>query len=129
MCGSSHSALRAVGSARPRMMRISRLIRSQRVTLGRQCREMKYMRTRHVLVSLIALVVTGAASATGSATDFAAHGPVVGTAARYIVQATTARAAAQDVARVGGQTDQDLAIIRAVSAHLNPEQVARLRSR
>ena len=80
-------------------MRISRLIRSQPVTLGRQCREMKYMRMRQVLVSLIALVVTGAADATGSATDFAAHGPV-DTAARYIVQATTARAAAQDVARV-----------------------------
>src|SRR3984893_16142726 len=86
------------------------------------------MRTRHVL-SLIALVVTGAASATVSATDFVAHAPVAGTAARYIVQATTARAAAQDVARVGGQTDQDLGIIRAVSAHLNPEQAARLRSR
>src|ERR1700722_13744273 len=85
------------------------------------------MRTRHVLASLIALVVTGAA-ATVSATDFAVHGPVVGTAARYIVQATTARAAAQDVARVGGQTDQDLGIIRAVSAHLNAAQVARLRS-
>src|SRR3984957_7446378 len=85
------------------------------------------MRTRHVLVSLIALVVTAAAGATGSASDFAAHGPVVRSAARYIVQATTARAAARDVARVGGQTDQDLAIIRAVSAHLIPEQGARLR--
>ena len=86
------------------------------------------MRTRHVLVSLIALVVTGAAGATGSASDFADRGPAARTAARYIVQATTARAAARDVARVGGRTDQDLAIIRAVSAHLNPAQVARLRS-
>src|ERR1700733_16145861 len=85
------------------------------------------MRTRHAL-SLIALVVTGAASAAVSAADFAARGPVSPTAARYIVQATTARSAARGVARAGGQTDQDLAIIRAVSAHLNPEQVARLRN-
>ena len=85
------------------------------------------MRTRHVLLSLIALVVTGAAGAAGSAPDFA-DGPAVRAAARYIVQATTARAARRDVARVGAQTDQDLAIIRAVSAHLTPEQVARLRS-
>ena len=54
------------------MMRISRLIRSQRVTYGPPMQGNEVCARVTILVSLIALVVTGAAGATGSATDFAA---------------------------------------------------------
>jgi len=79
------------------------------------------MQSRNLFAStLIALAVT-------TATSIAAQAPSAGAGARYLVQASTVSAANQDVARAGGKTEQNLPIIHAVSAHLNPGQVARLR--
>src|ERR1700687_3826415 len=79
------------------------------------------MQSRNLFAStLIALAAT-------TATGIAAQTASAGTGARYIVQAATVSIANQDVARAGGKTEQNLAIINAVSAHLNPGQVARLR--
>jgi serine protease AprX len=79
------------------------------------------MQSRKLLVStLIALAAT-------AATSIGATAPATHTGARYIVQSATLTIADQDVAGVGGKTEQNLAIINAVSAHLNPGQVARLR--
>src|SRR5882724_11100589 len=91
------------------------------------------MRTRQLLVfTLIALAAAAAMNAavpaaTLASTGAAAHSPVSGTGARYIVQASTLKAADRDVARVGAKSEQHLAIINAVSAYLNPWQVRRLR--
>src|SRR5260221_12323735 len=79
------------------------------------------MQSRNLFAStLIALAAT-------TATSIAAEALSAGTEARYIVQAGTLSAANQDVARAGGKTELTLPIIPAVSAHLNPGQVARLR--
>src|ERR1700688_3395100 len=90
------------------------------------------MRTRNLLVhSLIALAATcdmnASAAATPAPAGAPADGRAAGTEARYIVQASTSKAADRGVARVGAKSEQSLAIINAVSAHLNPWQVARLR--
>src|ERR1700728_597212 len=89
------------------------------------------MRIRQVLVStMMALATTAAVSAAGPAaakTDAAAHMPATGATARYSVQGSTLGVAEQDVARVGAKPAQNLAIINAVSAYLNPWQVTRLR--
>src|SRR5258707_2742153 len=91
------------------------------------------MRTRQVLVfNLIALAAAAAMNAavpaaTLASTGTAAHRPVTGTGARYIVQASTLNAANRDIVRVGAKSEQNLAIINAVSAYLDPRQVARLR--
>src|SRR6202795_1664812 len=100
--------------------------------MGPRIQEM-IMRTRQVLVfNLIALTATAVMNAavpaaTLASTDAAAHMPVTGAGERYIVQAPTLNAANRDVARVGAKSEQNLAIINAVSAYLNPWQVARLR--
>src|ERR1700724_3083198 len=79
------------------------------------------MQSRNLFAStLMALAVT-------TATSIAAQAPSAAAGARYLVQASTVSAASQDVARAGGKTEQNLPIIHAVSAHLNPGQVARLR--
>src|ERR1700724_3226494 len=79
------------------------------------------MQSRNLFaLTLIALAAT-------TATGIAAQTPSAGTMTRYIVQAVTVSIANQDVARAGGKTERNLAIINAVSAHLNPGQVARLR--
>jgi hypothetical protein len=79
------------------------------------------MQSRNLFAStLIALAAT-------TATGIAAQAPSADAGARYIVQAATAGIANQDVARAGGKTERNLAIINAVSAHLNAGQVARLR--
>jgi serine protease AprX len=76
------------------------------------------MRTSHVIASsLIAL---------GSIAIASGDEPAIG--ARYIVQAITTSDADLDVQRVGARSEQQLAIIHAVSAHLNPWQATRLRS-
>src|SRR5205814_2293592 len=62
-----------------------------------------------------------------AAVDAAVSGRATGPQARYIVQASTVNAANRDIARVGARTERNLAIINAVSAYLNPWQVARLR--
>src|SRR6202011_6255410 len=79
------------------------------------------MQSRNLFATtLIALAAT-------TTTGIAAQSASAGAGARYIVQAATVSIANQDVARAGGKTEQNLAIINAVSAHLNPGQVARLR--
>src|SRR5580693_1368731 len=91
------------------------------------------MRTNEIVASvffaLAATSVTGAAAPShGPAPpDAALQASVVVGEARYIVQATTPTVARQDVERVGGKIEQSLAIIKAVSANLNPRQVASLR--
>ena len=79
------------------------------------------MQSRNLFAStLIALAAT-------TATGIAAQTPSADAGARYLVQAPTVSAANQEVARAGGKTEQNLPIIHAVSARLNPGQVARLR--
>src|ERR1700722_14323676 len=78
------------------------------------------MRTRHLVASLIAL----AAAAVGNA---AVPSPVGSADGRYIVQALTLAAAHRDLDRVGAKSERSLAIINAVSTHLNPRQLAQLR--
>src|SRR5580700_9804282 len=91
------------------------------------------MRIRQMLASnLIALAATAVMSAAvpaaaHAATDAAVAAQGTGAGARYIVQAATTGIARRDVARVGAKTEQDLAIIHAVAAYLNPWQVKRLR--
>ena len=91
------------------------------------------MRTDEIVASvffaLAATSVMGAAAPShGPAPpDAAPQASVAVSEARYIVQAATLTVARQDVERVGGKIEQSLAIIKAVSANLNPRQVASLR--
>src|ERR1700678_1202145 len=87
------------------------------------------MRAREFLSStVISLLSRAAAAATPSATgsiEPAAAGQAG--SARYIVQAQTVRSARQDIVRVGASVQQNLQIINAASAYLDPRQAARLR--
>jgi subtilisin family serine protease len=76
---------------------------------------------------ILSVSVASIAAAEAAAGTVAAAGAAPADAARYLVQAANSRAANQDVRRVGGKVEQDLGIINAVAAELNPGQVARLR--
>src|ERR1700691_3230911 len=88
------------------------------------------MRAREFLSSAVISLVSLAAA---SAATPSAAGPVEPTAAdpaggaRYIVRAANLRSARQDIVHVGASVQQNLPIINAASAYLDPRQAARLR--
>jgi len=87
------------------------------------------MRAREFLSSmLMSLVSLAAAAAAENPTVQPARAAERPSGARYIVQAASSRSARQDVGRVGAKARQNLDIINAVSAYLNPRQAARLRA-
>jgi subtilisin family serine protease len=87
------------------------------------------MRAREFLSSAVISLVSlaAAAAATSSAPGSIAMGPDAARGARYIVQAANLRSARQDIVRVGASVQQNLQIINAASAYLDPRQAARLR--
>ena len=88
------------------------------------------MRARELLSStVISLISLAAAAAAMASAANPPETPAVARAdsARYIVQAANLRSARQDIGRVGAKAQQNLEIINAASAYLNPRQLARLR--
>ena len=88
------------------------------------------MRARKLLsstvISLISLAAAAAAMASAAEPPETSAAAPAGSA-RYIVQAANLRSARQDIGRVGAKVQQNLEIINAASAYLNPRQLARLR--
>src|SRR6185503_1676483 len=81
-----------------------------------------------VVAALLVASVSGASAPRNAPSATApAAGQSVEIVSQYIVQAKSAEAARQSVARVGVEAGQTLDIIHAVSAYLNESQVARLR--
>src|SRR5262245_32952312 len=92
------------------------------------------MRAQTVPSLLLALVTSGVAAAAAPGTPTpaqpaAALPAAVATAgALYIVQAGSTEAALKSVRAAGAEVQQRLEVIRAVSAHLTPAQVERVRA-
>jgi subtilisin family serine protease len=88
------------------------------------------MRARELLsstvISLISLAAAAAAMAS-AATPAETPAATPAGSARYIVQAANLRSARRDIGRVGARAQQNLEIINAASAYLDPRQLARLR--
>src|SRR6202789_1588964 len=78
------------------------------------------------VISLISLAA-GAAAVASAAKPAETPAAAPAGSARYIVQAANLRSARQDIGRVGAKAQQNLEIINAVSASLDPRQLARLR--